>query len=437
MYHCVAIAILILTHIEILSSCKIVSNKQQLPLITTIMSKRLSDTEPPYIEDVLDMYISLSIPNLTMLALGSSYWIPPDEALKQLKDTDYTSAPMNLHRYGSIMGDSELRTKISSMLQVKGLDMTIMDVIITTGANQAISNTALALLDQGEHAIVIAPYYFSQKLACQLAGAIVNVCPFDRDTLLPQWDALENMMKIENTKVVYLTTPSNPTGKVWSAHELSKLIALCKKYDTWLVVDQTYYEFLHDNVKHVFPCSKMYDYKKIIHIFSFSKQYGMPGWRVGYLVYPRELTSHLRKLQDTIPTHTSMISQQLALNCLTVDEEKYSGLWLNSKLDGLKLVRDTLYPILQPLGTIYTTGAFYFLVPIPARVSEEEALDILARQYHVLLMTGSPFGAPGYLRLSYGSITPDRVLSCVQEIRNGFQHLTALSESRKGKAVDV
>lgn len=98
-------------------------------------------------------------------------------------------------------------------------------------------------------------------------------------------------------------------------------------------------------------------------------------------------------------------------------------------------MREALWPIVAPLGTVKSSGAFYFLVPVPEGVTEEEAVDILAKQFGVLLMYGSPFGCPGHLRLSYGSIPPEKVLGAVDALGAGFAFLQQLSLERQNKLV--
>lgn len=152
------------------------------------------------------------------------------------------------------------------------------------------------------------------------------------------------------------------------------------------------------------------------------------------MAYPRDiLTNSMRKLQDTIPTHAPIIGQKLALHCFNIDDEESESnkiSWVKSKVKGLSMVRDALIPAINILNTVYTTGAFYFLVPTPPHVTDEEAVDILAKEYKVLLMPGTPFGAPNYLRLSYGSIPMNDVLTAVGNITAGFQHLLQLSNER-------
>lgn len=165
------------------------------------VSNRLRDTEHPYIEDILDHYAYLS-DKLINLALGSSYWNPPDSAVSAVQGDVF--ARVN-HRYGNILGMPELRQGLLKQLQhaSKGkLDVESVDIAITSGANQAFANVALALCDAQDHAIILAPYYFSHLLSLQLAQAQVTVSAFDKATLKPNWQELETCFAQLKPKVV-------------------------------------------------------------------------------------------------------------------------------------------------------------------------------------------------------------------------------------------
>lgn len=254
-------------------------------------SNRVQATEVPYIENVLDKYAAL--PDLTYLALGSSHWSPPKEALEAIQSELFTR---DTHRYGSILGYAPLREKLLQILTQRGLETSDMDLMITAGANQAIMSISLALCDASDTALVLTPCYLSHLLALQLCQAQVIQAPFLTSTLQPDFDAISVQMTSHKPKMVVLTTPNNPSGYVWPRDDLIRLAQLCKAADAWLVVDQTYYEFLYDGAEHVFPSATAMGYDKIISIFSLSKVFGMPGWRVGYAVFPKILTDNLRKV---------------------------------------------------------------------------------------------------------------------------------------------
>ena len=176
--------------------------------------------------------------------------------------------------------------------------MTGMDLTVTAGGNQAFVNTVLTLLDDKDHAILLAPYYFAHKLGLQMVGATVDVCPFNKSTLEPEWDKLVEMTQKLRPKMIILTSPNNPSGYVYSEAQVRRVVEICRDCDAWLVADQTYHEFLYDDAQHTYPCgsASAFNYAKIVHLFSFSKLFGMPGWRVGYMVHPEHLTEHMRKV---------------------------------------------------------------------------------------------------------------------------------------------
>jgi len=451
------------------------------PIIAHSMSKRLLNTENPHIEDVCDKYAD--IPDLIMLALGSVYWNPPQEALQEV--VPELTKPAT-HRYGSILGEPSLRDHLMQLLSQPPcmMDMSNLDVIVTAGANQGFMNVALAVLDEGDDVIILAPYYFCHKVACQLCDAKIHISPFNKDTLGPDWATLETMVASIRPKMIVITSPNNPSGYVWSSSELQRVVQLSKSVDAWLAVDQTYHEFLFDGAQHTYPCSTKHNYNKIMQLFSFSKLFAMPGYRVGYLVYPKELASHMRKIQDCVPTHASIFSQALALKCLQLyypihdaatpppppppttttttttttntrsstttsasssasssatssmidalppSYSPFQSQWAKDNVGSLEAARAALFPILAQLGTVRTSGAFYFLVPVPEHVAEAEAVEVLARQFGVLLMPGGCFGAPGHLRLSYGSLAPETLSRAVDRMERGVAHLLTLSEER-------
>ena len=158
----------------------------------------------------------------------------------------------------------------------------------------------------------------------------------------------------------------------------------------------------------------------MVSLFTFSKSYGMAGWRVGYLVYPRRLDGALLKVQDTLLTHAPLYCQRLALAAL----RDLGTPWVRAQVASLAPAREALWRAVAPLFELrraatggaptpdkapQSLGAFYFFVPVPEGVPEEEALRLLAEEYRLLLLPGSAFGAEGFLRLSYGALAATEV----------------------------
>ena len=139
----------------------------------------------------------------------------------------------------------------------------------------------------------------------------------------------------------------------------------------------------------------------------------MPGWRVGYCVFPVALLDDMRKVQDTVPTHTAILSQKLACHALDADNEEAvatGSSWVTKKVQFLQTHRDKFHAVLARFGCKKPTGAFYFLLKLPSQLAEDRAVDVLAREHKVLVMPGTVFGAHGWIRISYGSLPDEATL---------------------------
>lgn len=207
------------------------------------LSFNIANLDPPFIEDTLVKYSDEE--SLTLLALGSSYWTPPVEAYQHLSTILLDPNPTNtIHKYGDLFGDDILRNKIKNRLNKHGLNMDNMINIITSGANQGFINICLSLINKDDNSIILAPYYCSHKMALEICGSKVNICPF-QSNFYPNWDVLEEICISKKPKLLVLTSPNNPSGVVWSEDNLFRLIGLCKKYDTWLIGNINYiYNYL-------------------------------------------------------------------------------------------------------------------------------------------------------------------------------------------------
>ncbi len=162
-----------------------------------MISRRIEQTENPYIEDILDRYSHL--PNLTNLALGSSYWSPPESCLNEILADISTR---DTQRYGNILGYPPLIQKLRDLLTAQGLDLSDENIAITSGANQGFMNIALTLTDAADDVVVLSPYYFSHLLSLQLCQSKVHICSFNNKTLEPNWIELEDLIRQYHPKLV-------------------------------------------------------------------------------------------------------------------------------------------------------------------------------------------------------------------------------------------
>ncbi|CAM9441239.1 unnamed protein product [Sphacelaria rigidula] len=301
--------------------------------------------------------------------------------------------------------------------------MTDQEVMVTAGGNQAFSMVAMALLDPGDRALLVRPFYCAHQCAIQLAGGVVADCAWDPLTLLPDMDNLRHEIQ-RGVKMVVITTPGNPGGAVCPQELMDEIAALCKTHGAWLVIDEAYEHFLYDGARHYSPCGNRLGCRdNIIHLYTMSKSFGMAGWRVGYLVYPAWASENMLKIQDTLPTHACTASQRIALSALGVEGCD----WARAKVSTLTRCREAMWAAVEEMGGVKGAGSFYFLVPVP--IEEDRAIDILAREWGVLVTPGRAFGAPGHVRVSYGSLPEEECLPAIERLAQGLRALTAETTS--------
>lgn len=399
-------------------------------------SSRAQNLSPPSIEDVLDQYSDLS--DTANLAMGVAHWSPPQSALNAIRalgkdedrgnedNGDRRGRKQRLHGYGPITGNADLVAALREKLETENqLDLKGQRLMVTAGANQAFSLLALALCDPGDTAVLLAPYYFSHLVALQIAQAKVVEGKWDPTTLLPDVEHLRSHLASGLVKVVVLTTPGNPTGAVCPETTLRQIASLCHAAGAWLVIDEAYEHFVHDGARHVSLCARKLNLPGLIHIFSMSKSFGLAGWRLGYMVYPLALHPALRSLQDTIPTHAAIVSQEVGKAALEVKTE-----WIRAQVRTLTPCRERLWSLLSKYcpATVRTHGAFYFLAQLPPQVDETRAIHVLATEHGVLCTPGRAFGAPGTLRLSYGSLPPAECMRAFDRLEAGLAALTQNSK---------
>ena len=399
-------------------------------------SQRALNANEAVVERVIASYLR---PGILNLAPGVAHWAPTaDEMPSHMWRPEHS-------RYGACHGAPVLLTALRAKLATENRhDMSEREVMVTNGANQAYVSTLLALCDPGDEVVLFRPYYFSHLVAIQLLGLVPRVLDCDEEGL-PTAPALRAALEAANgrVKAVTLVSPSNPSGAVCGMDRTRALLETCREHGAWLVADEAYEHFIHEGETYHSPAgaplpSELTD--GVVSLFSFSKSYGLAGWRVGYASYPTRLHEPLLKVQDTLPTHATLVSQEVSAHALTALGQP----WVAKQLASLIPAREALWRVLAPLheatagaaGAPTATrprGAFYFLLPLPEGVDEEVAIARLAQRHGLLLLPGSAFGCPGKLRLSYGGLGDQASVDLAAErLARGVHDLISLSGARGG-----
>ncbi|GMH14272.1 hypothetical protein Nepgr_016113 [Nepenthes gracilis] len=380
---------------------------------------RTLETVPPVMVQIQKLL--REVKDAISLAQGVVYWRPPKQALDKVKA--FVFEPQ-ISRYGADEGIVDLREALIRKLH-KENKLYKSSVMVTAGANQGFVNLVLALCDAGDSVVMFAPYYFSFYMAFQMTGVTkILVGPGDPMTFYPDADWLEQTLKETKPppKVVTVVNPGNPSGAYVPEPILKRLSDICSDYGSWLVVDNTYEYFMYDGLKH-----SCVEGNHVVNLFSFSKAYGMMGWRVGYIAYPSEVEgfgAQLLKIQDTIPICPPIISQHLALFCLEMGPE-----WVTDQVKDLVKNRALLIEALSPLGKDAVKGgqgAIYLWAKLPNQYQNDfDIVYWLARRHKVVIVPGSASGCPGYLRISFGGLPKAETAVAAERLRKGLEELLA------------
>ena len=240
---------------------------------------------------------------------GMVHWGPPSDAkLSAVAKMD----DFKVHVYGHVQGHPQLRQALLAKCQsVNGI--TNKEIFVSPGSNQAFANVVAAICDPGDEVIIFTPYYFNHHMALTLANVTPVLVPLNDHDNLPNLETLPSYIT-SKTKAIVLISPNNPTGTICPPELSRAMQQLCEARGLVFISDEAYEAFIYDEVKHISPKGP-----NVINLFSFSKGFGMAGYRVGYSLVPPSLAPAVAKAADTYSITTSLFSQLMALESVTME----------------------------------------------------------------------------------------------------------------------
>ena len=349
-------------------------------------------------------------PGTISLGQGVVSYGPPADAVAALPAL---MADVQLNKYQAVSGLPALADALRAKLERDNGIITAgrAQVMITAGSNMAFLNAVLAIADPGDEFILPQPYYFNQEMAIRMCGCVPVPVPVRDDW---QLDVAAIAAAIgPRTRAIVTVSPNNPTGAVYHEADLRAVNALAARHGLYHFSDEAYECFTYDGARHFSPASIDGAHAHTLSFFSFSKNYGMASWRVGYVVYPDDLFDAMNKVQDTNLICAPVPSQLLALKAL----EHGRGL-IDPKVAQLADVRASVFDALDALGDLAqyprTQGAFYVMVKLPGVTDALEFNRAMAQRHKVATVPGFAFGLTdtaraNYQRRSYGALAPATV----------------------------
>ncbi len=340
--------------------------------------------------------------NVFDFSLGNPNVAAPEavkEAIIELLDKN---DPVVLHGYtNSNSGYADVRETVAKSLNERfGTKFEGKNIVMSVGAAGGLNVILKTLINPGDEVIAFAPYFGEYRsYTNNYDGVLVEVSPNTVD-FQPKLDEFEQKIT-PKTKAVIVNTPNNPTGVVYSEETIKKLASIMeakqKEYGTeiYLISDEPYRELVYDGVR-VPYLTKYYD--NTIVGYSYSKSLSLPGERIGYLVIPDEV-----KDSEDVLAAANVATRILGFVNAPTLQQKLVAKCINEKTDisYYNRNRETLYNGLRECGfeCIKPQGAFYLFVKSP--VADEKEFCAAAKKYNLLLVPGSSFACPGYVRLAY------------------------------------
>ena len=334
-------------------------------------------------------------------SLGNPSVPAPDSVREAIIELVNTTDPTVLHGYMRNAGFEDVRQTIAESLNRRfDTKFSAKNLIMTVGAASGLNVILKTILNPGEEVIVFAPYFLEYGAYVRnYDGVLVEISP-DTTTFQPNLAEFEQKIT-PKTRAVIVNTPHNPTGVVYSEETIKKLSAILeakqKEFGTviYLISDEPYRELAYDGVE--VPYLTKY-YNNTVVGYSYSKSLSLPGERIGYLVIPDEADGSEELISAaTIANRT--------LGCVNAPSliQKVVAKCVDAKTDlvAYDKNRQALYNGLKECGfeCIKPQGAFYLFVKSP--VEDEKAFCEAGKKYNILMVPGSSFACPGYVRLAY------------------------------------
>jgi aspartate aminotransferase len=328
------------------------------------------------------------------------------------------SVPAN-HRYTPAAGLPALREAVAKKtLRDSGYQVTADQVIITNGGKQSVYQAFATLLDPGDEVLLPAPYWTTYPEAVALAGGVTVPVVADESTgYLVSIDQLE-AVRTPRTKVLLFCSPSNPTGAVYPPDQVAAIGRWAAEKGIWVICDEIYEHLVYGDAKHVsMPVVAPEIADRCIVVNGVAKTYAMTGWRVGWMIGPKDVIKAATNLQSHLTSNVCNVAQQAALTAVTGSLDAVAD--MRTAFDRRRQLMVGLLDAIPGVSCPTPEGAFYAYPSVTGMIgksfggvrpaSSGELATLILDKVEVAVVPGEAFGTPGYFRLSYALSDEDLV----------------------------
>lgn len=346
---------------------------------------------------------------------------------ENIKQAGIRAIESNFTRYTSIGGTPDLRKAIvEHHARIFGSKFDVSECLVNVGGKHAIFNTASAVVDDGDDVIIPTPYWVSFADIARYAGGRTVFAETREAEGFRLTAAIIERALTSKTRFLIANSPSNPSGAVIADDEFVRIAALCRERGIVLLSDECYSRFLYDGLK-PFSLGAFPEFRDTVVIAgSLSKTYAMTGWRIGYVLGPRDLIAAVQKIQSHSTSNPASISQKAAFEALTGPQDSVAMM-----LGEYARRRDFVVERLNSIPGVRCTppgGAFYAYPNISSAFSRgiKDSLDFSVRlleESQVAVVPGSAFGTTDHIRISYATSLEqlERGLTRLAEFMGRFQ----------------
>ena len=323
-------------------------------------------------------------------AINLSQGFPNFPLDNRLKECAAKWAKEEIHQYLPIAGFPPLLEKIAHLTQ-KSYNRTLnplTEILITAGATEGIFATIQALVHPNDEVVILDPSYDCYETPILLCNAIPKRINLN-DDFTPNWEIIGNTISAK-TRMIIINNPHNPTGKIWSEEDFSKLEELLQLYPDLLVLSDEVYEYITFENKHISINQKPNLRERSIVVSSFGKSFHITGWKIGYLVAPENLMMEIKKVHQFLVFSVNSLAQYALNDYIDMVKVDELGAFYKSKRDFFRnLMQETKFELLPCEGS-------YFQIASYQTISDKNDIEFttnLVKEFGVAAIPISPFYA--------------------------------------------
>lgn len=342
--------------------------------------------------------------DIVSLAAGEPDFPPP----VALRDAAHRWIDSGNGRYTPTSGRPELRSLLASVAQTQlGLELGASNVLVSAGTKPALSVALLGLLEPGDEVVVLAPYWVSYPDLVRLAGGVPRfVTSTEADGFAPDPASIAREVARPRCRALILNSPNNPTGRVWSAADVERLVDTCRKHGVTILSDEIYSKLAFGR-EVVSPAAFDPKLETTLVFDGLSKSHAIPGWRLGWVLGPESFIAAMASVQSQILGNACSISQEAALSAFeagALEETRAMVLEFTARRDHISALLADL-----PGFTLHRPEGAFYALPGVGRVLEltgtndVQLAERILHEAKVAIVPGSAFGAPGHLRFSFAA----------------------------------